>query len=869
MDIERDLFQDRHIGPSPEDQGAMLATLGYDSLDAFIDAVVPEDIRLRQALRIPPAISEQEALEKLRQLAAQNQIFRSYLGMGYHDCFTPTVIQRNVLENPGWYTAYTPYQAEIAQGRLEALLNFQTMVSDLTGLEIANASLLDEGTAAAEAMHLTEAVSKHEGKLVYLVDANCHPQTIAVVRTRAAARALDIVVVTEPDQFDFHRGNVIGALLQYPATDGAIRDFRALCEQAHTAGALVTAATDLLALTLLAPPGEWGADIAVGNSQRFGVPLGYGGPHAAFFATRDEFKRHLPGRIIGVSKDRAGRTGLRMALQTREQHIRREKATSNVCTAQVLLAVVAAMYAVYHGPEGLLRIARRVHRYATSLAAALEKLGYGIAYPHYFDTLAIDVPQEVLPRITDAARVKQINLRTLSQTSIGVALDETVTDADLTDVVAAFAAQMGRDVGVQHAAPLPNDSAIPESLVRTTPFCTHPVFNTHHSETEMLRYLKRLEDRDLSLTAAMIPLGSCTMKLNATTEMIPITWRGFNRLHPFAPRTQAQGYATLFRQLEEWLAEITGFARVSLQPNAGSQGEFAGLLVIRAYHRHRGDAHRTTCLIPQSAHGTNPASAVMAGMQVVVVQTDEQGNIDLADLAARVEQHRKTLGALMVTYPSTHGVFEASIKKICQIVHQYGGQVYMDGANMNAQVGLCRPGDIGADVCHLNLHKTFCIPHGGGGPGMGPIGVAEHLVAHLPTHPVVDVGVPLAESAGTVSSGPWGSPSILPISWAYIAMMGRDGLTLATKVAILSANYIARRLQEGGHYELLYTGQHGLVAHECIIDTRPFKSSAGIDVEDIAKRLIDYGFHPPTVSFPVAGTLMVEPDRKSTRLNSS
>ena len=860
MDIERDLFQDRHIGPSPEDQGAMLAALGYDSLDAFIDAVVPADIRLRQPLRTPEARTEQEALEALRLLAAQNQVFRSYLGMGYHDCVTPTVIQRNVLENPGWYTAYTPYQAEIAQGRLEALLNFQTMVSDLTGLEIANASLLDEGTAAAEAMHLTEAVSKHEGNLAYLIDANCHPQTIAVVRTRAAARGID-VVVTDPGGFDFQQGNVIGALLQYPATDGAIRDYGALCEAAHAAGALVTVATDLLALTLLTPPGEWGgggADIAVGNSQRFGVPLGYGGPHAAFFATRDEFKRHLPGRIIGVSKDRAGRTALRMALQTREQHIRREKATSNVCTAQVLLAVVAAMYAVYHGPEGLRRIARRVHAYTRSLAAALEKLGYSLAYPHFFDTLAVDVPPDVLPRIMDVARVKQINLRTLSQTRIGVAFDETVTDDDLTDVVAAFAAPLGRDLGTQRAAER-NGSAIPESFARTTPFCTHPVFNTHHSETEMLRYLKKLEDRDLSLTAAMIPLGSCTMKLNATSEMIPITWRGFNGLHPFAPRSQAQGYATLFRQLEEWLAEITGFARVSLQPNAGSQGEFAGLLVIRAYHRHRGEAHRITCLIPQSAHGTNPASAVMAGMTVVVVKTDAQGNIDVADLEAKAKEHQATLGALMVTYPSTHGVFEASIKKVCRIVHQYGGQVYMDGANMNAQVGLCRPGDVGADVCHLNLHKTFCIPHGGGGPGMGPIAVAEHLTPHLPTHPVVDVGIPLGESAGTISAGPWGSPSILPISWAYIAMMGRDGLTLATKVAILNANYIARRLQEGGHYELLYAGQQGLVAHECIIDTRAFKSSAGVDVEDIAKRLIDYGFHPPTVSFPVAGTLMVEP----------
>jgi len=837
----------------------MLTTLGYDSLDAFIDAVVPADIRLREPLRVPAARTEQEVLEELRQLAAQNQVFRSYLGMGYHDCFTPAVIQRNVLENPGWYTAYTPYQAEIAQGRLEALLNFQTMVSDLTGLEVANASLLDEGTAAAEAMHLTEAASKHEGKLTYLVDAGCHPQTIAVVRTRAAARGVEIVVA-DPAAFDFRQGNVIGALIQYPATDGAIRDYRPLCEAAHAAGgggggALVTVATDLLALTLLTPPGEWGADIAVGNSQRFGVPLGYGGPHAAFFATRDEFKRLLPGRIIGVSKDRAGRTGLRMALQTREQHIRREKATSNVCTAQVLLAVIAAMYAVYHGPEGLRRIARRVHSHTATLAAALEKLGYRLAYPKFFDTLAVDVPPEALPRIIEIARLKQINLRTLSQTRVGVALDETVTEADVVDVVEAFAAGLDKGPATLRDAP----SAIPESLARTTPFCTHPVFNTHHSETEMLRYLKRLEDRDLSLTAAMIPLGSCTMKLNATTEMIPITWRGFNSLHPFAPRAQAQGYATLFRQLEDWLAAITGFAKVSLQPNAGSQGEFAGLLVIRAYHQHRGETHRTTCLIPQSAHGTNPASAVMAGMQVVVVKTDAQGNIDVADLEAKAAEHRDTLGALMVTYPSTHGVFEASIKKICKIVHQHGGQVYMDGANMNAQVGLCRPGDIGADVCHLNLHKTFCIPHGGGGPGMGPIGVAKHLAAHLPTHPVVDVGIPLAESAGTVSAGPWGSPSILPISWAYIAMMGRDGLTEATKVAILSANYIARRLQDDGDYELLYAGQNGLVAHECIIDTRAFKASAGVDVEDIAKRLIDYGFHPPTVSFPVAGTLMVEP----------
>ena len=844
--MTQDLFAARHIGPSDDDQRAMLATLGYDSLDGFIAAVVPPDIRLKGLLKVPAAKSEQEALAELRAIAGQNQVFRSYLGMGYHDTYTPGVILRNVLENPGWYTAYTPYQAEIAQGRLEALLNFQTMVSDLTGLEIANASLLDEGTAAAEAMHMTEAVSSHDGKATYLVDAGCHPQTIAVVRTRADVRGVD-VVVGDPATFKFGPG-VIGALVQYPATDGAIRDYRSLCKAAHDAGALVTAATDLLALTLLAPPGEWGADIAVGNSQRFGVPLGYGGPHAAFFATRDQYKRHLPGRIIGVSKDAAGRPAMRMALGTREQHIRREKATSNICTAQVLLAVVAAMYAVYHGPAGLKRIAEQVHAHTVALAEALKRLGHKVVHAGFFDTIAVEVGD--VAKVVEAARAKKINLRTLSATRIGVAFDETTTLADVNDVVAAFA--LGKAAEIKPAG---SGGALPAGLARTTPFCTHPVFNTHHSETEMLRYLKRLEDRDLSLTSAMIPLGSCTMKLNATTEMIPITWPEFGRLHPFAPREQARGYTTLFGQLEAWLAEITGFAKVSLQPNAGSQGEFAGLLVIRAYHKARGQGHRTTCLIPQSAHGTNPASAVMAGMDVVVVKTDPNGNIDVADLRAKATQHKATLGALMVTYPSTHGVFEASIKEICRVVHDNGGQVYMDGANMNAQVGLCRPGDIGADVCHLNLHKTFCIPHGGGGPGMGPIGVAAQLAPHLPTHPVIDLGI--AQSCGVVSAAPWGSASILPISWAYIALMGRDGLAQATKVAILSANYIAKRL--AGDYKLLYAGQHGLIAHECIIDTRPFKASAGVDVEDIAKRLIDYGFHPPTVSFPVAGTLMVEP----------
>ena len=851
-------FAYRHIGPRRPDVGEMLAVLGYDSIEAFTDAVVPEEIRLRRPLALPPGRSEREVLQALRGLAGMNRVFRSYIGMGYAGCFTPQVVQRNIMENPGWYTAYTPYQAEISQGRLEALLNYQTVVSDLTGLEVANASLLDEATAAAEAMGLTLAVSKHAGTPVYLVDEYCHPQTIAVVQTRAEARGVR-VIVGEPETFTFEAG-VIGALVQYPATDGAVRDFRSLCERAHAAGALVTAATDLLALTLLAPPGEWGADIAVGNSQRFGVPMGYGGPHAGFFATRDAYKRFMPGRIIGVSRDRDDKAALRMALQTREQHIRRDKATSNVCTAQVLLAVMAGMYAVYHGPGGLRRIAERVHTRTVLLANALRRLRYRIVHESYFDTLCVEVPEWALPRLLDAARVRQINLRPLPPTRLCVALDETVTLGDLADLIAVFSLNealpfMLDDIGIR------SERAIPAALERKSGYLEHPVFHRHHSETEMLRYIKRLETRDLSLTSAMIPLGSCTLKLNATTEMMPVSWREFNRLHPFAPRDQAAGYELLFSQLEYQLAEITGFAAVSLQPNAGSQGEYAGLLVIRAWHRSRGEAHRTTCLIPQSAHGTNPASAVMAGMQVVPVKSDQQGNVDLDDLRAKATAHRETLAALMVTYPSTHGVFEGSIREICRIVHEHGGQVYMDGANMNAQVGLCRPGDIGADVCHLNLHKTFCIPHGGGGPGMGPIGVAKHLAPFLPGHPIVDLAHP--EACGTVSAAPWGSASILPISWAYIALMGYDGLTEATKIAILNANYIARRLK--GHYEVLYSAPNGMVAHECIIDTRPFKASAGVDVEDIAKRIIDYGFHPPTVSFPVAGTLMIEPTESESK----
>jgi len=850
--LAADSFVLRHIGPRPSDVDEMVRSLGYGSLDEFIAAVVPDDIRLKQPLALPPGRGEGEVLQALRGMAGQNKVFRSFIGMGYYPCFTPQVIQRNVMENPGWYTAYTPYQAEIAQGRLEALLNYQTMVSDLTGLEIANASLLDEATAAAEAMHLTEAATKRGGKPVYLVSDGCHPQTIAVVRTRAAARGIT-VVVADPTTFTFGP-DVIGALLQYPASDGKIEDYRALCEAAHAAGALVAVATDLLALTLLVPPGEWGADIAVGSSQRFGVQMEYGGPHAAFFATRDAYKRHIPGRIIGVSRDPAGRPALRMALQTREQHIRREKATSNVCTAQVLLAVMASMYAVYHGPEGLRRIAERVHTLTVLLATALRRLGYRVVHTAFFDTLCIEVERWALPRLLDAARARGINLRTIDATHIGISLDEPATLGNLADLVTVFSLNEVLPFMVENLG-AKADTAIPERLRRTSAYLTHPVFHRYRSETQMLRYIAELEARDLSLTAGMIPLGSCTMKLNATFEMVPVSLREWSRLHPFAPREQAQGYQMLFRELEDQLAEITGFPKVSLQPNSGAQGEFAGLLVLRAYHASRGEGHRDTCLIPVSAHGTNPASAVMAGLKVVPVLSDEHGNIDVADLRTKAAAHRDTLAALMVTYPSTHGVFESSIREICAIVHSHGGQVYMDGANMNAQVGLCRPADFGADVCHINLHKTFCIPHGGGGPGMGPICVAEHLGPFLPDHPVVPLGH--AQSCGTVSAAPWGSSAILPISWAYIAAMGRGGLAHATKIAILNANYIARRLT--GHYNLLYSGQHGLVAHECIIDTRPFKQSAGVDVEDIAKRIIDYGFHPPTVSFPEAGTLMIEP----------
>jgi glycine dehydrogenase len=844
-----DPFPPRHIGPSDDEIAEMLAELGLRSLDALSDAVVPADIRLRRRLNLPEARGETALLAELRVMAARNRVFRSYIGMGYHGCLTPAVIQRNVLENPGWYTQYTPYQPEISQGRLEALLNFQTMVADLTALPLANASLLDEATAAAEAMSMCVALARG-GRRAFFVADDCHPQTLAVVRTRARPLGLE-VRVGGAEEADVGAKDLCGILLQYPATDGRVRDYAALAERAHAAGALVVAATDLLALTVLRPPGEFGADVAVGSSQRFGVPMGYGGPHAAFLATRDEYKRQIPGRLVGVSKDADGHVAYRLALQTREQHIRRDKATSNICTAQVLLAVMASMYAVYHGPEGLRRIGRRVRGHAAALAAGLRRLGLDPGPDVFFDTLRVSLAPGRADAVHAAARARAINLRPYSDGSVGVALDETVTLGDVRDVLECFAGGALPFAAEDLADAL--DHGIAKPLARTSAFLTHQVFNRHHSEHEMLRYIHRLESRDLSLTTSMIPLGSCTMKLNGTSEMLPVTWPEFGALHPFAPADQARGYEELFGQLESWLAEITGFAAVSLQPNAGSQGEYAGLLAIRAYHESRGDGARNVCLIPVSAHGTNPASAVVAGFRVVPVACDAQGNVELADLEKKAAQHRDELGVLMITYPSTHGVFEPAVRRICEVVHEGGGQVYMDGANMNAQVGLCRPGDIGADVCHLNLHKTFCIPHGGGGPGMGPIAVAAHLAPFLPRHPLDENG----GGAGAVSAAPWGSASILPISWMYIALMGPDGLRKASEVAILNANYMARRL--AGVFPVLYAGTTGRVAHEFILDARGAARSAGVEVEDIAKRLMDYGFHAPTMSFPVAGTLMIEP----------
>ena len=850
--VHSDVFVRRHIGPSPDEQAGMLKTMGIASLDALVEQTVPASIRLAKPLSLSPALSEAQLLARAAELGGKNEVFRSFLGMGYADCITPPVILRNIVQNPGWYTQYTPYQAEIAQGRLEALLNFQTLVIDLTGLPIANASLLDEATAAAEAVHLAYEFKGTDEKKTFFVSEKCHPQTIDVVKTRAGAIGI-LVHVGDHTKIDLAAIGAFGALVQYPATDGQITDYRAFGEKVHAQDAVFVVAADMLSLALLVPPGEFGADVAVGSSQRFGVPLGYGGPHAAFMATKSEFVRKLPGRIIGVSEDAHKKPALRMALQTREQHIRRERATSNICTAQALLAVVASMYAVYHGPKGIKAIAEKVHASACVLRDGLRRVNVKLVNDSFFDTIRVEgTAQEVATWLAEAEK-RRINLRRLDATNVCIALDETTSFRDLADLVDVFAGKT--KVEELETVAETSQAAIPAALVRKSEYLTHPVFNSHHSETEMLRYMRKLESRDLSLAHSMIPLGSCTMKLNATAEMMPITDAHWNRILPFVPVSQARGYTQMFSELETALSEITGFPGISLQPNAGAQGEYAGLLVIKRHHEARGQAHRDVCLIPASAHGTNPATAVMAGMNVVVVKTDEKGNIDVADLEEKAKANSSKLSALMVTYPSTHGVFEESIKKICSIVHEHGGQVYMDGANMNAQVGLTRPADIGADVCHLNLHKTFCIPHGGGGPGMGPIGVAAHLVKHLPAKPVIEA--PSPEAVGPVSAAPWGSASILLISWAYIQMMGAMGLTEATKVAILNANYVAHRL--GEHFPVVYRGEKGRVAHECILDVRPFKKTANIEVDDVAKRLIDYGFHAPTMSFPIAGTLMVEP----------
>ncbi len=844
-------FDERHIGPDREAQAKMLAQVGFGSLDELTAAAVPDVIKSAESLRLPDARTEAEVLAELRELADRNEVVTPMIGLGYHGTFTPPVILRNVMENPSWYTAYTPYQPEISQGRLEALLNFQTVVSDLAGLPTASASLLDEATAAAEAMALARRVGKVK-QGVFLVDADCLPQTIAVIQTRAEPTGVQVVVADLSDGIpdEIAERGVFGILLQYPGASGALRDPRAVIERAHELGAVVTVAADLLALTLLTSPGELGADIAVGSTQRFGVPLGFGGPHAGFMAVDDKFARSLPGRLVGVSVDADGNKAYRLALQTREQHIRREKATSNICTAQVLLAVMAGMYAVYHGPQGLAAIARRTHRYATVLAEGLRAGGVEVVHGAYFDTLTVRVPGRAA-EVVAAAREAGVNLWLVDAGQVGVACDETTGRAQLAAVWGAF----GVDADVETLDAAVAD-ALPQLLLRTSDYLTHPVFHQHRSETAMLRYLRKLADRDYALDRGMIPLGSCTMKLNATTEMEPVTWPEFGGLHPFAPIEQAQGYLTLIRELEDRLAEVTGYDKVSLQPNAGSQGELAGLLAVRAYHRANGDEQRTVCLISSSAHGTNPASAVMAGMKVVVVKTGDDGEVDTADLHAKIEKHGDELAVLMVTYPSTHGVFEEHISDICAAVHDTGGQVYVDGANLNALVGLAKPGHFGGDVSHLNLHKTFCIPHGGGGPGVGPIGVRAHLAPFLPNHPLQPKAGP-ETGVGPVSAAPWGSAGILPISWAYVRLMGGEGLRRATQVAVLSANYIAKRLEP--HYPVLYTGPAGLVAHECIVDLRGLTKETGVTVDDVAKRLIDYGFHAPTMSFPVAGTLMIEP----------
>ncbi len=836
-------FPRRHLGVAPDVAEQMAAEIGFDSVRQLVDAAVPDSIRRRQPFDLPVAKSETGALAELKQIMSRNQVCRSLIGMGYHDCITPSVILRNILENPGWYTAYTPYQPEISQGRLEACLNFQTMITELSGLDVANASLLDEGTAAAEAMSMCAAGNRNAK--TFFVSAGCHPQTIAVLQTRAEPIGVKIVVGNH-DDYEFVDG-VFGALVQYPETSGSICDFTSFTERAHAARVKVVAAADLLALTVLQPPGQWGADIAIGNSQRFGVPLGFGGPHAAWIACTDKLKRKLPGRLVGVSRDANGKPAYRLALQTREQHIRRDKATSNICTAQVLLGVVASMYAVYHGPQGLRKIADRIHLQTRILAQSLSAAGYELRHTDFFDTirLAHEDTDGVVTKTCEAG----FNLRSFDNGDIGITLDEQTTDAEVDSLLELLGAN--RTAPAESAGFGLNES-------RKDDFLSQPVFNSYHTETEMMRYLHRLESKDLALNTSMIPLGSCTMKLNAAAEMMPISWPEVNAIHPFAPREQWTGYSEMISQLASWLAQCTGFHTVSLQPNAGSQGEYAGLLAIRAFHKANGQGHRSICLIPTSAHGTNPASAVMAGMKVVAVDCDDEGNIDILSLKAKAAEHAENLSTLMVTYPSTHGVFEEGIRDICQIIHDNGGQVYMDGANLNAQLGLCSPGEIGADVCHLNLHKTFCIPHGGGGPGVGPIGVAEHLARYLPGHPVH-----LSDNIGPVSAAPYGSASILTISWMYIAMMGPDGLTEATRIAILNANYIAGRLQP--YFPVLYRGAKSLVAHECILDLRPFKEDTGVEVEDVAKRLMDYGFHAPTMSWPVPGTLMIEPTESESK----
>ncbi|GGR12216.1 aminomethyl-transferring glycine dehydrogenase [Streptomyces netropsis] len=851
-DLERGTpFEHRHVGPDSAAQAKMLAQVGFGSLDELTAAAVPAVIKSTEALRLPDARSEAEVLAELRTLADRNEVLAPMIGLGYHGTFTPPVILRNVMENPAWYTAYTPYQPEISQGRLEALLNFQTVVADLTGLPTSGASLLDEGTAAAEAMSLSRRVGKVKDG-VFLIDADALPQTVAVIRTRAEPTGVEVVVadLSQGIPDDIAERGVFGVLLQYPGASGAVRDPRPVIERAHELGAIVTVAADLLALTLLTSPGELGADIAVGTTQRFGVPMGFGGPHAGFMAVREKFARSLPGRLVGVSVDADGNKAYRLALQTREQHIRREKATSNICTAQVLLAVMAGMYAVYHGPDGLAGIARRTHRYATLLAEGLRAGGVEVVHGAYFDTLTARVPGRAA-EVVAAARERGVNLRLVDADQVGIACDETTTRTEVASVWSAFGVDADIEALDAHVA-----EALPEGLLRTDDYLTHPVFHQHRSETAMLRYLRRLADRDYALDRGMIPLGSCTMKLNATTEMEPVTWPEFGALHPFAPVEQAGGYLTLITELEERLAEVTGYDKVSIQPNAGSQGELAGLLAVRAYHRANGDEGRTVCLIPSSAHGTNAASAVMAGMKVVVVKTADDGEVDVEDLRAKIAQYRDELSVLMITYPSTHGVFEEHVADICAEVHEAGGQVYVDGANLNALVGVAKPGKFGGDVSHLNLHKTFCIPHGGGGPGVGPVAVRAHLAPYLPNHPLQPTAGP-ATGVGPISAAPWGSAGILPISWAYVRLMGGEGLKRATQVAVLGANYIAKRLEP--HFPVLYTGPNGLVAHECIVDLRPLTKATGVSVDDVAKRLIDYGFHAPTMSFPVAGTLMIEP----------